>query len=625
MKCGIEIHQRIAGRKLFCNCVPAATDKQENARGSESPPPDVEFSRRLHAVLSEIGELDAAVRLESIRHRAMHYSAPAHSSCLVEADEEPPHRINNEALSAVLLFCKLLHSPTVDEIHIMRKNVIDGSNTSGFQRTAVVGLGGSIKTPVGALGIQSICIEEESAGILEAGKEATADFELSRLGIPLVEIATEPELKSGKEAQEAALAIGTLLRKTGLVQRGIGTIRQDLNVSIPEGARVEIKGVQELSMIAATVDIEVQRQQKLLALVEEIRAKLSGKEIPAEFVDLTGIFEGTQCQLVGKALKAGARVFGMKLPGHEGLLGRELAPNRRYGSELADYARAAGIRGLIHSDENLAKYGFSEDELSELKVALSLSPGDAFAMVVGEQKKALAALSEVCNRANFLGVPEETRKANPDGTSSYMRPLPGKARMYPETDVPPIRITQELVSEVSAMEKRVEKMEDEKEGLLSKVAPELSSQLAGAKNLISHNPSFQSSAGSPELATFAAALEAGIDSKFAATTLTNTLQSLKREGIDTKALDEPKMLEVFDAVQKGDITKQAALDVLRVICTEPNSTPQETASKLGITKFSAKELRDIISKEKLDFKEMMSKYRLRVDASEAQELLKTKK
>ena len=625
MKCGIEIHQRIAGRKLFCNCVPAATDKQENARGSESPPPDVEFSRRLHAVLSEIGELDAAVRLESIRHRAMHYSAPAHSSCLVEADEEPPHRINNEALSAVLLFCKLLHSPTVDEIHIMRKNVIDGSNTSGFQRTAVVGLGGSIKTPVGALGIQSICIEEESAGILEAGKEATADFELSRLGIPLVEIATEPELKSGKEAQEAALAIGTLLRKTGLVQRGIGTIRQDLNVSIPEGARVEIKGVQELSMIAATVDIEVQRQQKLLALVEEIRAKLSGKEIPAEFVDLTGIFEGTQCQLVRKALKAGARVFGMKLPGHEGLLGRELAPNRRYGSELADYARAAGIRGLIHSDENLAKYGFSEDELSELKVALSLSPGDAFAMVVGEQKKALAALSEVCNRANFLGVPEETRKANPDGTSSYMRPLPGKARMYPETDVPPIRITQELVSEVSAMEKRVEKMEDEKEGLLSKVAPELSSQLAGAKNLISHNPSFQSSAGSPELATFAAALEAGIDSKFAATTLTNTLQSLKREGIDTKALDEPKMLEVFDAVQKGDITKQAALDVLRVICTEPNSTPQETASKLGITKFSAKELRDIISKEKLDFKEMMSKYRLRVDASEAQELLKTKK
>ncbi|MFA6489694.1 MAG: Glu-tRNA(Gln) amidotransferase subunit GatE [Candidatus Micrarchaeia archaeon] len=640
MKCGIEIHQRIAGRKLFCNCVPSSADGQGNGaqaaagegKGAsasslqgEPSASSIEFSRRLHAVLSEIGELDAAVRLESIRHRAMHYAAPVHSSCLVEADEEPPHGMNNEALAAVLLFCKLLSSSTVDEIHIMRKNVIDGSNTSGFQRTAVVGLGGSIKTPVGALGIQSICIEEESAGIVEAGKEATADFELTRLGIPLVEIATEPELKSGKEAQEAALAIGTLLRKTGLVQRGIGTIRQDLNVSIPEGARVEIKGVQELSMIAATVDIEVQRQKKLLELVKEIKAKLSGKEIPAEFVDLTGIFEGTQCQLVGKALKSGARVFGMKLPGHEGLLGRELAPNRRYGSELADYARAAGIRGLIHSDENLAKYGFSEDELAELKVALSLSTGDAFAMVVGEQKKALAAMSEVCNRANFLGVPEETRKANPDGTSSYMRPLPGKARMYPETDVPPIRITKDMAAEVSAMEKRMEKMEEEKGDLLSKVAPELSSQLSGAKGLLSHNPSFQSSMGSPELSAFAAALEAGIDSKFAATTLTNTLQSLKREGIDTKALDEPRMLSFFIAFKGNKFAKSAAADILRAMCNDKGETPESAIAKLNLQKISGKSLAKLISDEKLDFSSLMAKYRLRVDAAEAQEIFKAKK
>ena len=460
---------------------------------------------------------------------------------------------------------------------------------------------------------------------MEAGKEATADFELSRLGIPLVEIATEPELKSGKEAQEAALAIGTMLRKTGLVQRGIGTIRQDLNVSIPEGARVEIKGVQELSMIATTVDLEVQRQQKLLSLSKQIEKKLSGKPIDATFADVTEIFENTASQLVGKAIKAGGKAFAMKLPGHEGLLGVELAPNRRYGSELADYARSAGIRGLIHSDENMAKYGFSEDELSELKVALSISKGDAFCIAVGEEKKVRAALSEVCCRANFIGVPEETRKANPDGTSSYMRPLPGKARMYPETDLPPIPITREMLAAAEKAAKNVEKIEEEKGELLSTVNEQLSAQLAGAKGLISHADGFKPSLGSPEISAFAAATEKGVDSKFAASTLTNTLQSLKREGAATRSLDEPRLLSFFLACKDGSFAKSASQDILREMCSDPAATPQSAADKLGLSKITGKALAKLIADEKLDFPRLMAKYRLRVDASEAGALLKGKK
>ena len=632
MKCGIEIHQRIAGRKLFCNCVPVAAEDSRGKSGaegagngtdgSEPTAPNIEFSRRLHAVLSEIGELDAAVRLESIRQRAMHYVAPANSSCLVEADEEPPHHMNSEALSAVLLFCRLLGSSPVDEVHIMRKNVIDGSNTSGFQRTAVVGLGGAIDTPIGKIGVQSICIEEESAGIVEAGKEATADFELSRLGVPLVEIATAPDLKSGAEAQEAALAIGTLLRKTGLVSRGIGTIRQDLNVSIPEGARVEIKGVQELSMIASTVDTEVQRQQNLLSLSKEIKKRLAGKQIEATFADVTEIFSGTQCQLVGKAIRSGGRALAMRLPSHEGLLGREISPNRRYGSELADYARSAGIRGLIHSDENMQKYGFSEDELSELKVALSLAAGDAFAMVVGDEKKARAALSEVCNRANFLGIPEETRKANSDGTSSYMRPLPGRARMYPETDTPAIPITAEMLLDAEKAAKKVGKMEEQKGELLSTLNSDLSAQLSGAKGLLSHNPSFALNMGSPEISAFATATEKGIDSKFAAATITNTLQLLKREGIDTKALDEPRLLSFFLASKGGLFAKSAAADILRQMCKEKDETPESAVTALHLQKISGKALAKLISDEKLDFPGLMAKYRLRVEAAEAQAFYK---
>ncbi len=623
MLCGIEIHQRLSGSKLFCGCDPSETVEGGKAGGDASAEygASASFTRRLHAVRSELGELDSAVRLESMRERSFQYDAPLSSACLVEADEEPPHHLNPNALHTLLVFCELFSSSPVDQLHIMRKNVIDGSNTSGFQRTAVVGLGGQVQTPVGKLGIQTICLEEESAGISES-KDSRAHYLLDRLGIPLVELATAPTLKSGKEAQEAALAIGTLLRKTGMVQRGIGSIRQDLNVSIPEGARVEIKGVQELSIIAATVDLEVKRQQNLLVLASEIKQRLSGKPIEAIFVDITSIFEGTKSQLVSKQLKAGAKVLAMALPNHAGILGRELLPNRRYGTELADYARAAGIRGLIHSDEDMAKYGFSDDELSELRMALSLGKNDAFAIVVGEEKKARAALSEVCCRANFLGVPEETRKANPDGTSSYMRPLPGKARLYPETDLPPIEITKEMLAAAKKTAKVIEMQEEKKEETLSVLNDELKKQLSYAKGLLSHNPAFSLSSGaSPELAAFAEAIKSGTDSKFAASVLTNTLQSLKREGEITLQIDEPRLLAAFADCQKGIFAKAAMAEILRAMCKDASVSPEDAASRLGLQKVSGKALQKLIETEKLDIKGIMAKYRLVVDASEAQEII----
>lgn len=611
MLCGIEIHQRMAGHKLFCSCKMA--DNETNG--------GISLSRRLHAVRSELGELDSAVRVEAMRERAFQYRASHGSSCLVEADEEPPHPASADALHAVLVFCCLLGSKPVDRLHVMRKTVIDGSNTSGFQRTAVVGFGGSIVTPVGKIGVQTVCIEEESAGIVE-GKESKATYELSRLGIPLVEIATAPELKSGKEAQEAALAIGTLLRKTGLVQRGIGSIRQDLNVSIPDGARVEIKGVQALDMIGKTVELEVARQKKLLEISEEARKRLAGKSIEPVFVDLTEVFAGTASALVSKTAKSGGRILGMKLDGYASLLGKEVAPNRRFGTELADYARSAGILGLIHSDEDLGRYGFVDDEIAEAKVALGIGAADAFVMVAGEQRKAQSALSEVACRANFLGVPEETRKANPDGTSSYMRPLPGKARLYPETDLRPVEITKEMLAAAKKSARIAENLEEEKKGLLSFVNDELGAQLSAAKDLISHNPEFKLAAQTPELSVFASAAAQGIDAKLAASTITNILQSLKREGENTASLDEPRVLSSLLSCAKGVFAKAAMAEVLRAMCREQALTPEQAAKKINAERISGKELEALVRGEKLDMKGLMLKYRMRVDAQEAQEMMR---
>ena len=612
MMCGLEIHQRLSGRKLFCSCVP-----------SEEPGESEKFTRRLHTVRSELGEVDAASAAEASRSRTFYYVAPSPSTCLVESDEEPPHPVSPDALHSILTICSLLSSHAVDELHIMRKNVIDGSNTSGFQRTAIAGMGGFVTTPSGKLSIQAICIEEESAGIME-GKDSRVQYDISRLGIPLVEIATSPDLHSGIEAQEAALAIGTLLRKTGMVSRGIGTIRQDLNISIPNGARVEIKGVQDLSIIALTVDLEVKRQEKLISVLNEAKSRLGGKFPPESIFDITDIFTATQCQMVSKAIKSNSRVFAIPLPKYAGLLGIEISPDRRFGSELADYARAYGVRGLVHSDESMEKYGFSEDEISELQMVLSLKRDDAFLLVVADERKARAALSAAFNRALNFTIIEETRRANPDGTSSYMRPLPGRARMYPETDVQPVIITKEMLAAAKKSAASIQAAEAETKDALSSLNTELAAQLSAAKGLLSHASAHKSRAATPELSVYLAALDSGIDGKLVASAITNTLQSLKREGINTRALDEERLLAALRACQDGIFAKAAMQDILREMCKGNEATPQSAATSLSLQKITGSALARLINEEKPDLAGLMAKYRLRVDVQEAQALLAKK-
>ncbi|MCK4714219.1 MAG: Glu-tRNA(Gln) amidotransferase subunit GatE, partial [Candidatus Aenigmarchaeota archaeon] len=234
LKCGIEIHQQLSTRKLFCDC-PSSLDGK----------PKGEIVRSLRAVAGELGDVDAAALHEVLTGKSFAYQVYPCESCEVELDEEPPHDLNSEALDIAPVVATLLKCDVPDEIHVMRKQVIDGSNTTGFQRTAIVGLDGRIETPSGDVGVTNLNLEEDACQIL-GRKDKTVTYGLNRLCIPLIEIGTTPDIRTPEHAKEVAARIGMILRSTGKVMRGLGTIRQDVNVSVRGGARVEIKGAQDL-------------------------------------------------------------------------------------------------------------------------------------------------------------------------------------------------------------------------------------------------------------------------------------------------------------------------------------------------------------------------------------------
>jgi Glu-tRNA(Gln) amidotransferase subunit E-like FAD-binding protein len=247
-KAGLEIHQQLETHKLFCKCPSMLRDDQ----------PDVLIKRRLRAAAGETGSVDEAALHEVEKGKYFLYQAYTDTICLVELDEEPPEDINPEALQIALTIAKLLNAEIIDVIQVMRKTVIDGSNTTGFQRTALIARNGFIETSQGIVGIDIICLEEDAAKIVERTQDHDV-YNLSRLGIPLVEIATKPDIKNPEHAKETAKKLGELLRSTK-VKRGIGTIRQDINLSIKGGARVEVKGVQDLKSIPKIIEKEVKRQ-----------------------------------------------------------------------------------------------------------------------------------------------------------------------------------------------------------------------------------------------------------------------------------------------------------------------------------------------------------------------------
>jgi len=576
LKVGLEIHQQLnTSAKLFCSCPPKLFKEE----------PEMVFLRRLRPTQSELGQIDPAAYFEFQKGVRVVYEANRESVCLVEMDEEPPHPLNMEAVEVVLTAALMMNAQPVNEVHVMRKTVIDGSNTTGFQRTCIIALDGWIKAGEKVIPIQALSLEEDAArktGTAAEGK--IIRYRIDRLGIPLVEVATGPVIYSPGEAQEVALAIGRILRDTGRVMRGLGTIRQDLNVSLPNGALVEIKGVQELELISKVVEYEVQRQLNLIAVKDELKSRgVRAETAEEEIVDVTDVFRSTECKVIRKALDKKQAVKALRLPGFAGFLKRELMPDFRLGTEMSDRAKFWGrVGGIFHTDE-MPNYGVTAEEVEALRTKVSASADDAVVFVADTPENTVDALNAVAERAKEAveGVPAETRAANADGTTRYMRPRPGAARMYPETDIPPALITSDFVENIrlnlpESADKKLKRLATQY-GLNEKLAR----QIADSE----YSVLFE-----------AAAKESGASPTAIAAFLTESLKALKRDGVEVERVHDEQLREIFRRVGSGELAKEAVAGVFTWLSSNEGKTVCDAMEALGLKMLSKDELERLVDR-----------------------------
>ncbi len=585
LKVGLEIHQQLNTKeKLFCSCPPALFKEE----------PEITFLRRLRPTQSELGQVDPAAFFEFQKGIKIRYEANRATSCLVEMDEEPPHPLNLEALEVVLTAALMMNMQPIDEVHVMRKTVIDGSNTTGFQRTCIIASDGWIKVGEKVIPMQAASLEEDAArktGTEDSGK--IIRYRIDRLGIPLIEVATAPVIYSPKEAQEVAFAIGRILRDTGRAMRGLGTIRQDLNVSLPDGALIEIKGVQELELISKVVEYEVQRQLGLIQVKEELQNRnVKTEALKEQFVDVSKVFSQTKSNVIRKALDKKRSVMAVKLVSFAGLLRRKLMPDFRVGTELSDRAKFWGrVSGIFHTDE-LPAYGITAEEVEEVRETVGAGEGDAVVLVADTKENVVDALRAVVERAReaLAGVPAETRTAKRDGTTRYMRPRPGAARMYPETDIPPTQITTELVKKLRF--NLPEPAEKKRARLMKQYS--LNNKLA--KQLID----------SEYAALFEAVVnKTGVAATTVAVFLTETLKSLKREDVELKRVSYGRILDIFMGVGSGQIAKEAVADVFIWLSLNEGKNVKNAVDALGLRMFSKTELAEIVDRVVAENKQLV--------------------
>jgi len=371
LKCGLEIHQQLETfSKLFCRC-PA------KLQGTRQP--DFTVNRKMRPVLGEMGTYDEAMLTEYEKGMEITYEGYNDVVCTYELDDTPPFACNTEARKVALQIAMLLNANVIEEMHVCRKNYLDGSVPCGFQRTMILGTDGYIELENGKkIGIDILSLEEDAARKIKT-EQKTNYFRLDRLGIPLVEVTTRPDIRTPEECREAAERIGLLLWSTS-VKKILGSIRQDINVSIKAGNRIEIKGVQKLDWIPVLINHEISRQLKLLEIKEKlVNRNLKEENIQENYIDLSGALAKTKSNFIATGIKSGKILSGINFSGFKGIFGKELMKDYRFGTEVSNKVKTiSGLKGIIHSDEELNKYNFSNEDIKKIKEKLSSKEDDCF-------------------------------------------------------------------------------------------------------------------------------------------------------------------------------------------------------------------------------------------------------
>ncbi len=577
---GLEVHQQLlTATKMFCRC-PA---------GLYTDAHDGSVLRHMRPTLSELGEYDGTALMEFKTKKNITYLLHKENVCTYEMDDTPPFLVNQQAVDIAIEQCLMLGCDIVDEVHIARKQYLDGSIPTGFQRTAIVGVNGRLPFRGRELSITQVSVEEDSCREV-SDKGHLIVWRTDRLGMPLIETVTGPDLRTPDEVEEAILLVGRVCRSTGHVRVGIGASRQDVNVSVRGGRRVEIKGVPKAGWAPGLVHGEAIRQVNLLKFRDELRRRgfTDGTGIAVESADVTDIFNGSELSFLRRekwekwvreegrrpGFELGAGPFcvrAVRLKGLGGTLTWPTQPDHVFASELAGRVRViAGLdqRPVLLHSEKWPDYRGSLQELRKVRARLGCASDDAVVIVWGPEEDSVTAANEI--RLRYVdatqGVPNETRQPFPDGSTDFERILPGPDRMYPDTDSPPSRVTRERVARLRAALAERPWEREARYGAVGVPKPTIYYLIRrGGAGIVDR-----------------LAAEAGADLRRACFLFGEKLVHLKRAGVDTGAIPFERWVELFSLAHEKPVLWEAWERIVRAAAATPGKPIHDLLAEIGL-------------------------------------------
>lgn len=545
---GLEVHQQLkTAKKLFCHC-PAGVFQKKGCY-------DAEIVRHMRPTLSEMGGYDGTALMEFKTRKKIVYHIANETTCTYDIDDTPPFKVNQEALEIALEIALILKTNIVGELHITRKQYLDGSIPTGFQRTGIISIEGQIPLKNKTVRIIQLSMEEDSCReVSDIGHERV--YTTDRLGMPLIETVTYPDMKTPDEVAEAAHYIRFLARSTGKVRTGIGAAREDVNVSIKGGTRVEIKGVSHISLIPELVHNEAFRQKSLLEIKDILNSKILDSKmwkINHAVVDIKSL--GNITGAAGEAADKGYALVAVNLPEFKGILSFFTQPERMFADEISDRLKVIACiekPNMTHSED--FRYEGRPD-FEYIRTLLGAKEDDAQILFWGPQddvKTALDTIEERCLMA-FSGVPNETRKSLLNGTTIFERVLPGADRMYPDTDSAPISISQERIDNI---QKRLPIEVDKRMVQLgSWNVPKDAYRYLLRNNLL------------PLIERISK--DFGAEPKFIATLLAHRLKYIEGQHHMDKPFDYERIYKLFAFAKSKDIKKELILKMLPIVYSHP--------------------------------------------------------